>query len=63
LNPNALIFTKIDEAATMGAVIEVMRKETLPIAYFTNGQKIPDDIEPAESGFIGSIVLPESKGE
>ena len=59
LKPNALILTKIDETASMGNVIEALRKESLPIAYFTNGQKIPDDIEPATTDFLGEIVLPK----
>lgn len=63
LMPNALILTKVDETAGMGAVLEALRKESLPLAYFTNGQKIPDDIEPANKEYLSKIVLPDINEE
>ncbi len=59
LSPDALILTKIDEAVSLGALIGILRKQTLPLAYFTTGQSIPDDIEPADVERIGTHIIPE----
>ena len=59
LSPDALIITKIDEAVSLGAMVSILRKKSLPLAYFTTGQTIPDDIEPADIERIASHILPE----
>lgn len=41
---NGCILTKVDEAANLGESLGVVLEKRLPIAYFTNGQKIPDDV-------------------
>ncbi len=61
LNPSGLILTKFDEAASIGPVITALKEYKIPLAYFTNGQNIPDDIEPASKEFIGKIVIPDNK--
>lgn len=38
------IFTKADETATFGAMINLMMKYKKGVAYITNGQNVPDDI-------------------
>ncbi|MBI5814308.1 MAG: flagellar biosynthesis protein FlhF [Nitrospinae bacterium] len=42
-----LVFTKLDEAASLGAVFNQQLKTGLPISYFTTGQRVPEDIEEA----------------
>lgn len=59
LSPDALIITKIDEAISLGAMVSTLRKKSLPLAYFTTGQTIPDDIEPADIERIANHILPE----
>lgn len=46
---NAVIVTKCDEALGLGNIVSVLNKANLPLAYFSVGQNIPDDIEPANS--------------
>ncbi len=46
-NLSAMILTKTDEAPAIGQAVEALQKSRLPLAYFTNGQQVPDDIEPA----------------
>lgn len=58
LEPNALILTKLDETAGLGGIISVLRRQKLPLAYFTTGQKIPDDIETARAERLAELVLP-----
>jgi flagellar biosynthesis protein FlhF len=40
-----IIFTKLDEAANLGVVLNVVRKTGKLLSYVTNGQDVPDDIE------------------
>lgn len=61
LNPSGLVLTHFDETATFGAIAEVLQKYPLPLAYFTNGQKIPEDIEPARKETLSELILPDIK--
>lgn len=38
------IMTKIDEAITLGNVLDVMIREKLKLYYVTNGQRVPEDL-------------------
>ncbi|MBL4867359.1 MAG: flagellar biosynthesis protein FlhF [Pseudomonadales bacterium] len=38
------ILTKLDETSSLGESISVLLERKLPVAYLTDGQKIPDDI-------------------
>ena len=39
--------TKIDEAAQLGCVMSALIRHGLPAAFFTDGQRIPDDLHVA----------------
>lgn len=41
------ILTKTDEALTLGEVVGFAAQSQMPVAYYTNGQKIPDDLHRA----------------
>lgn len=41
---NQLIFTKSDETSTFGAMMNLMIKYKVGVAYITNGQNVPEDI-------------------
>lgn len=56
-SPNAVILSKIDEADSLGAIIPAIWEAQIPIAYLTKGQKIPDDIEPADKLKIAELML------
>ena len=43
-----LIFTKLDEAAAIGVVVNVVGLTQLPLSYLTNGQDVPNDIDVAQ---------------
>ncbi|MFA6596768.1 MAG: flagellar biosynthesis protein FlhF [Ignavibacteriaceae bacterium] len=53
---NALIFTKLDEAAVFGNILNVSTNFNTPIIFLSNGQVIPDDIIAADQEFIAKIV-------
>ncbi len=39
------IITKLDEAATIGSVLDVIIREKLKLYYTANGQRVPEDIQ------------------
>ncbi len=47
VKPTACIITKLDEAASLGAVISTTLRHKLKIAYLCNGQRVPEDVHPA----------------
>lgn len=57
LHPTSIIMSKLDEATSLGNIINVPAYTNLPIAYITNGQNIPGDIEPAESKKLSNLIL------
>jgi flagellar biosynthesis protein FlhF len=47
VSPAACIITKLDEAASLGAVISTTLRHKLRIAYLCNGQRVPEDLHSA----------------
>ena len=60
LNVDKLIFTKLDEAASVGAVLNVLHHVNKPLSYITTGQDVPDDIEVARGRRLAELVLGSS---
>jgi len=54
-----LIFTKLDETGSAGAILNLLGQTTLPTAYLTNGQNVPDDIEAATAKRLARYVIGE----
>ncbi|MGL5291977.1 MAG: flagellar biosynthesis protein FlhF [Vibrionaceae bacterium] len=46
------ILTKLDESLSLGEMISVMIEYALPIAYLTNGQRVPEDIRKASGQYL-----------
>ena len=44
---DSLTFTKLDEGDVYGPILNTMLHAGKPVAYLTNGQKVPEDIEAA----------------
>lgn len=55
--PSGLIVSKLDESSSHGNIYNLCQKTKLPLAYFTTGQKIPEDIELATPERVASLVL------
>jgi len=49
IRPDACLITKTDEAASLGNILSVVIKSGLPVAYYTDGQKVPEDMHVARS--------------
>jgi flagellar biosynthesis protein FlhF len=54
-----LLFTKLDESSSFGAIINLHLEKKLPLSYFTKGQRVPEDIEPATGKKVADLVLGE----
>jgi flagellar biosynthesis protein FlhF len=54
-----LIFTKLDETGSAGSILNLLGQTTLPTAYLTNGQNVPDDIEAATPYRMAHQILGE----
>jgi flagellar biosynthesis protein FlhF len=52
-----IIFTKLDEAAHLGVVLNVARKLNKSLSYITTGQDVPDDIEVGEGSRLAKLIL------
>jgi flagellar biosynthesis protein FlhF len=57
LSPDRIILTKLDEAVCLGPVLGLARRVGLPYSYVTNGQEVPDHLEPARADRLARLVL------
>ncbi len=48
-NPTECMFTKIDEATSLGNVLSIAIKHNLPVSYVSNGQQVPEDLQRARA--------------
>jgi flagellar biosynthesis protein FlhF len=46
------ILTKLDEAATLGSVLDVVIRQKLKVHYVATGQRVPEDLHLARPGFL-----------
>jgi len=56
VKPNRLLFSKLDEAVTLGSLLSVAQEHRLPMSYVTTGQTVPDDILAVEPSQVASMV-------
>lgn len=54
--PSALAFTRLDETETVGGWAAAALESGLPVAYFSTGQGIPEDLERASAARIRSAL-------
>ncbi len=47
--PTAVCITKIDEAVSLGGILSALVRTKLPAAYSSDGQRVPEDLEPARA--------------
>ena len=45
----ACLLTKIDETTSLGGVLSVVMRAALPVAYLSEGQRVPEDLRPARA--------------
>lgn len=50
------VFTKVDEALSVGEIIATSIQNCLPIGYLTDGQRVPEDIRVANAGNLVTMA-------
>ncbi len=55
--PSACILTKLDEAGSLGGVLSAIIDGGLPVAYITDGQRVPEDLHLARSHTLVSRAV------
>lgn len=57
VRPTSVVFTKLDEATGCGGLLSAARDIGLTASYFTTGQEVPGDIEPANPCRAARLIL------
>lgn len=52
LQPAACLLTKVDEAGSLGEVFSALMRHRLPLAWFADGQRVPEDLHPARAASL-----------
>jgi flagellar biosynthesis protein FlhF len=47
--PMSCVLTKLDEATSLGGAISTLVRTKLPLAYVSDGQRVPEDLNPARA--------------
>ena len=53
----SVIVSKLDECVAFGAIYNVLHDADIPLSFFTVGQKVPEDIEPASAERVADMIL------
>lgn len=62
-HPKRLLFTRLDETASHGAILTEAARTGKPLSFFTSGQRIPEDIEEASPSRLVAMVLAGHNGK
>ena len=57
LDISSVIITRTDECYGLGNIITALYNKNIPISYFSNGQRIPDDIEQADNDRLNEYLF------
>jgi len=57
VNIDSITFTKLDESPEFGPILNTVLYSGKPLAFFTDGQRVPEDIEAASSKRLESLFL------
>lgn len=58
----SLLYTKLDEAASLGCLLPCTQRGGLPICYLTDGQNVPDDIQVADEKVLSRRLYEGERG-
>ncbi len=60
LKPSKLVFTKLDEAVNAGGLLTPLERLGLPVSCVTDGQRVPEDIQPAIAAQLAQRIFEAS---
>ncbi|MGZ5201913.1 MAG: flagellar biosynthesis protein FlhF, partial [Telluria sp.] len=49
---HGVVMTKLDEAASIGSVLDVLVRQKLNLCYISNGQRVPEDLHMADRAML-----------
>jgi flagellar biosynthesis protein FlhF len=55
--PSSCVITKVDEAVSLGGVLSSLVRHKLPVAYVSDGQRVPEDLQPARAHSLVSRAV------
>jgi flagellar biosynthesis protein FlhF len=55
--PSSCVITKVDEAVSLGGVLSALVRHKLPVAYVSDGQRVPEDLQPARAHSLVSRAV------
>jgi len=55
--PGSCVITKVDEAVSLGGVLSALVRHKLPVAYVSDGQRVPEDLQPARAHALVSRAV------
>jgi flagellar biosynthesis protein FlhF len=53
--------TKLDEATSLGAMLSLLIEHDMPAAYYTDGQRVPEDIHIARANTLVHLAFEAMK--
>ncbi len=56
------IFTKIDECASLGILLNVQIQNSNPLSYVTNGQRVPEDLLEISPKIVAELIMSQHEG-
>ncbi len=56
------IITKIDECSTLGLLLDIQIRGSLPFSFITNGQRVPEDLLQADKNILTELIMSPGKG-
>jgi flagellar biosynthesis protein FlhF len=59
--PRSIVLTKLDEATSLGGSISAVVRHGIPLAYVSEGQRIPEDLAPARAHQLMARAVELSK--
>ncbi len=62
-HPRKLLFTRLDETETFGPILSRSVRMGTPVSFFSQGQRIPEDLEPATPDLILDLILGSAAAE
>lgn len=61
--PRKLLFTRLDETETFGPILSQSLRMGTPVSFFSRGQRIPEDLEPATGDMMIELILGSPAGD
>lgn len=60
------IITKTDECNTLGVILDLQmhdQNDIIPLSWITNGQRVPEDLLPADPEIVTGLIIPPLPGD